>query len=328
MGAAAEAVASASAAVPAAAAAAPGVTPPLAGAAAGSAPPTSSAAPAMPVDAWYKDWPEDLRPIGAKYKDAVELAKGHANLQMAHGQLTGGKNIVAVPKDDATPEEVGAFYGKLGRPATAAEYKLPVPEGQPDTLAKAIAPAFHAAGLTQKQAEAVTAGWNEVVAKADTAVEASLKATSETELAAVRATWGQKFDTNIEAIRRLGNETGLAKKGEDGLTAFDKIERAIGTKAFLETFAKLGAPMMDDVAKGMGGGDSGNYAVPMTPESAAAELKSKGQDKEWMARLNRGDPATIAERDTLSAAKQGMSLADWRAAKADLSGSFTQRRRA
>jgi hypothetical protein len=323
MGAATEAIATPAAPAPDAS----GNPAPLAGAATGGAAPTATPPPAMPEGAWYKDFPEDLRGVGAKYANAVELAKGYANLQAAHGKLTGGKNVVVMPKEGATPEEMGAFYDSLGRPKAATDYKLPVPEGQPDTLVKVVAPIFHAAGLTQAQAEAVTAGWNEMVAKADKEVEANLNATSQNELAAVKTTWGQAFDSNIEAIRRFGNETGLAKKGEDGLTGYDKIERAIGTKMFLEVFAKAGGPLMDDTFKGAPGSGSGNYAIPMTPETAAATLRSKGADREWMARLSRGDPATVAERDTLSAAKLGLSLADYRSQLAEVNSSLSGRRK-
>jgi hypothetical protein len=96
---------------------------------------------------------------------------------------------------------------------------------------------------------------------------------------------------------------------------------------FLEVFAKAGGPLMDDTFKGAPGSGSGNYQIPMTPETAAATLRSKGGDKEWMARLSRGDPATVAERDTLSAAKLGMSLADFRTQRSEVDSSLTGRRR-
>lgn len=70
-------------------------------------------------------------------------------------------NAVRVPGKDAKPEEVEAFYEKLGRPKTADEYDFRPPESLPETLpydgerAKSFAGLAHKIGLSKAQAAAV-----------------------------------------------------------------------------------------------------------------------------------------------------------------------------
>jgi hypothetical protein len=286
----------------------------------------------MPADAWYKDWPEDVRAIGAKYPNAVELAKGHANLQALYGKITGGAaEVVIKPKEGATAEEVNAYHKALGRPDAPEAYLTAVklPEGIPDSTLKAFAPAFHKAGIDPGQAQILVDAQIAMAAEAEKQADTVLRSTSEREFGEVKNEWGQKFDANIEAVRRIANEAGINVRGEDGLTDLDKIERTIGTKRMLTLFSKLGAPLMDDTFKGGGGAGSSNYAVPMSPAEADTAFKAKGADREFMARVNRGDPAAVNELDTLKAAKRGQSLADWRADQAavaqEISGGQRQR---
>lgn len=70
-------------------------------------------------------------------------------------------NAVRVPGKDAKPEEVEAFYEKLGRPKTADEYDFRPPESLPENLpydgerAKSFAGLAHKIGLSKAQAAAV-----------------------------------------------------------------------------------------------------------------------------------------------------------------------------
>jgi hypothetical protein len=87
-----------------------------------------------------------------KFKDQAAFVKSHAELESFQG------SSVRVPKDDAKPEEWSAFYGKLGRPASAAEYKFErpkLPEGVKldPGLEEAFLQMSFEEGLTNKQVE-------------------------------------------------------------------------------------------------------------------------------------------------------------------------------
>ena len=137
---------------------------------------------ALSIDEDTRDW---LAKRGTKtVEDAVKTA-------YEQSKLLG--NAVRVPGKDAKPEEVEAFYEKLGRPKTADEYDFQPPESLPENLpydgerAKSFAGLAHKLGLSKAQASAVHdwavenavndfngfstqhAEQNEAVAKAETA---------------------------------------------------------------------------------------------------------------------------------------------------------------
>ena len=69
--------------------------------------------------------------------------------------------LLRLPKDDTDTEGWDAVWNRLGRPASAAEYKLPLPEGDSGEFAKVASTWFHEAGIPQKAAERLAAKWNE-----------------------------------------------------------------------------------------------------------------------------------------------------------------------
>lgn len=105
---------------------------------------------ALSLDEDTRDW---LAKRGTKtVEDAVKTA-------YEQSKLLG--NAVRVPGKDAKPEEVEAFYEKLGRPKTADEYDFRPPESLPENLpydgerAKSFAGLAHKIGLSKAQAAAV-----------------------------------------------------------------------------------------------------------------------------------------------------------------------------
>lgn len=78
---------------------------------------------------WKESLPEDLRnePCLDNVKNFATLTKSFVNAQKMIG-----KNKISIPGENATTEELNAFYSALGRPATAEEYKtdsVELPEG-------------------------------------------------------------------------------------------------------------------------------------------------------------------------------------------------------
>ena len=81
------------------------------------------------------------------------MAESYLNLEK-----TVGAKGVSVPGESATDEDWSNFYDQLGRPKEATDYTFAMPEGveaKPSDLAyqKAMAPALHEAGLTQRQVD-------------------------------------------------------------------------------------------------------------------------------------------------------------------------------
>ena len=93
------------------------------------------------------------------WEKPTQVLESYRNLEKLMGADRAG-NTVILPKPDATPEEFGKFYDRLGRPSDAAGYKLQVPQGGDPEFAKIAGNWFHESGLTAKQGEELAGRWN------------------------------------------------------------------------------------------------------------------------------------------------------------------------
>jgi hypothetical protein len=147
---------------PAPASPAPSVEPSNAASPAGStdpAPePASSEAPELPkyfsqLDPTKRD-SDDYKTIVGKHKTPTELADAYVETSKRLG------NAIEIPGKDAKPEQIQAFFKKLGVPETAEGYEF-ADNGMDHSLVEKLAPElqkeFMKAGLTKGQGKAV---WN------------------------------------------------------------------------------------------------------------------------------------------------------------------------
>lgn len=108
------------------------------------------------IENWRETLPEELR--SEKCLDTVTDFPNAIKQLVSHKKMIGANRVV-VPTDKSTAEEREAFYGAIGRPKTAADYKVEVPEDlkelYPAERLKAFFEMAHAEGFTQKQAEAM-----------------------------------------------------------------------------------------------------------------------------------------------------------------------------
>src|SRR5713226_8933869 len=166
-------------------AAAPGtnaITEPAAGTGAAQAPGTqpigSSTSGGQPAstaatEPWYSGFQDkDLKGYAElnHWKDPEAAARDAREAQKLIGVPK--EDLLRVPKDFgvAKPEEIDAVYTRLGRPKTAAEYKLPSVEGGEEVAGK-MAPLLHTAGLIQRQVDVIANGWNSYMNEAVAAQE-------------------------------------------------------------------------------------------------------------------------------------------------------------
>lgn len=117
-----------------------------------------------PKENWRDALPDDLKKVEtlAKFvgKDATEvlpvLAKSYVELEK-----------MKFPGKDAKPEELNAFYDKIGRPKTPKEYSIERPETLPpgvewdEKLEEGFRTAAHKAGLNNIQAQQLLQWYNE-----------------------------------------------------------------------------------------------------------------------------------------------------------------------
>lgn len=117
------------------------------------------------------DLPELSALIPADYKDREYLKdiKDVPSLfkKLDESQKLIGKRPAGIPQDNAKPEEIAAFNKAFGVPDKSEAYELVVPEkgAMPKELIEGVKGVFHKAGLSAKQAKAVSEGWNALLAE-------------------------------------------------------------------------------------------------------------------------------------------------------------------
>lgn len=218
-----------------------------------------------------------------------ELVKGFRNAEKYIG--TPAEKLLRLPDfDKADKMELDQFYSKLGRPADAKDYNLQVPEGQSREFADFAQNMFHEAGLSPRQAEKITAKWNEHVNGILGGEEANKQQALKDQDASLRSEWGYAYDKNLSIAKNAAQSIGLTPEKVDAL------ESALGFDGVMKLMAEIGGKIGE---AGYVTGDSPTATGPMTPNQAVAKLATLRDDKEWVSKYMNGNAEARAEMDRL-----------------------------
>lgn len=209
------------------------------------------------------------------WKDPKELADGYRNLE----KLLGGEKM-PMPKGADDKDGWNRVYDALGRPKTAEEYKLPVPEGDNGEFAKVASGKFHELGLSAAQAQGLAEWWNATQAQNMQNFQAQSNAKIESDLQSLKSEWGAAYDENVEFGRRAAREYGL---DQDKLS---KIESALGTAEMIKLMAQIGRAQGE--AKFVDGENKGN-TFGMTPAAAQQRIEQLRADRDWTSKYLAGN---------------------------------------
>jgi hypothetical protein len=265
--------------------------------------PVAAAAPqpAAAAAPWYgadipdpdlKGWLELKKPA-----DAIALAKMARESERMIGVPP--DQILRLPKADAKPEEMAAFYDKLGRPKTPDDYKLEVPMGDDGAFAKAIAPILHKWGVTGAQAKGLNEDWNALMGSTQQNTEAQTSQQSQADILNLKREWGNSYDSRLElgrrAIRTFGAELGGTP--EEQHAELLKLENYMGGSAkMIKLFAAVGSKLGE---ANFHDGSAPASFNGMTPDAAKVRKEELMSNPDWAKRYNAGDKAAIAELDAL-----------------------------
>lgn len=195
--------------------------------------------------AWMEQLPEEYRTGDnakqfAKFAKIADMAKAYSELESKTG------NMVTLPAEGTSAEDLQKFYEKLGKPATADEYEMP------DESADFFKKIAYDNNLTKAQAKAVFLA---VAEHGKNVIEQSLadaqNAANETDKA-LRKEYGSKYSEKIALLKRGiaaygGNSLGLKLQKSGLLYDSDVVKLFI---ALGEQNAEAGA-----ISKGTGGGN-------------------------------------------------------------------------
>lgn len=222
------------------------------------------------------------------------MAESAYNLEKLIGFDKAGKTIV-IPDENSSPETRAAFNAKLGVPADASGYKLPVPDGADGAFAKEASTWFHEQGIPAKAAEGLTAKFNEFVARGEAAQAEQAAIRSEQEWTGLKTEWGAAFDQNLELGKRAAAQF-LPGTPDERQSMLGALEQALGTGKLMKMMASIGQGLGEHKVHADGGGS--NVMTPAQATQRIAELKS---NKDWTAAYLSGDKTKATELQQLIA---------------------------
>lgn len=207
--------------------------------------------------------------------------------------------LLKLPATDARPEDVAAFWQRLGAPKEATEYDFAgvkhangneVDTGFVDKMRGALL----GARVPKDQAASIVKAVIDHMDGADAAATTIATAKIAEEKAALAKNWGPKFDHNYLQAREGAKRAGVS---EDAVKA---LEGQVGYASVMELFRRIGASSAESVFH-EGSGDS----TVNTRSGAIARLAELENDKAFGKRLTSGDAAAAAEWRSLTALATG-----------------------
>ena len=235
-------------------------------------------------------WLENRGITKLNEQDALKnLASGFRNAEKFIG--TPADKLLKIPDfQKASREELDGFYSKIGRPESPDKYELDVPEGQPTDFADWAKSQFHALGLSNSQAKALSQKWNEYVAQQQGKMTEQSQAKAREEEASLRQEWGGAYDNQLNLARNAAQAFGV------DAAELDRLESAMGYAGVMKFMARLGARMGE--SEYVSSNSRENFGA-MTPSQAASKIADLRNDKDWVAKYLGGNVEAKAEMERL-----------------------------
>jgi hypothetical protein len=171
---------------------------------------------------WRASLPDELRAEKSleSFKDVGALAKSYVETKRMVG------DALKVPGDKATPEEMSAFYTKLGRPEAADKYTVKAPTFPEDMgiawdgeLQAAFLSQAHTAGLSNTQAQGMIDWYARALMRQHDSATTRTAAERKQAESALRQVWGTAHDRNVGLARAAAHK--LFGADPDVLEAFE-----------------------------------------------------------------------------------------------------------
>jgi hypothetical protein len=221
------------------------------------------------------------------------LAKAHRSLESHLGAPA--DRLLRLPRDEKDAEGWNKVLTALGRPEKADGYDdLPAPDAGAEDLRDWFKGVAHEAGLTKAQARKLA---EKFVGFAKEHTEKAAQGKSgDLELAArrIREKWGNEHDANMghaeRAVKRLGWSDEALTELRDGGPA--------GAERALEMLAYIGRNLKEDGFPAPGATASTPFGG--TPQAHQAAWQIAMSDRDFMSKVNSGDPVAVREFRRLS----------------------------
>jgi hypothetical protein len=257
------------------------------GAPAGGAP--ASGAPAAAAQAAWTDSIQDadLREFAvnkgynkaAVHEVAPTILQQYRNLEKLVGAEKAGNTVVLPNWDSTEPAALAAqneYFDRIGRPKEAKEYDLAAPQGAKlnEKIENWSRDTFHKAGLSTRQATAISKAYQELEAAQATEQQQADLVRFSNEDKSLKTEWGAAYNDKIAKASAVAKNLGLKPEN------IDALQSVAGYGEVMKMFANLA----DKVGEHHHVNPEQNSGTSvMTPSEAKAELGRLSRDKDWMA---------------------------------------------
>lgn len=257
-----------------------------------AAPAPGTGNPATVVTDWTASLPDDVKGYvqNKGFKDPAQVVDAYRNFEKLKGVPQ--ERLLTLPDKEDSPDW-NSVYTKLGKPASASEYKIAAPEGQDGKFAEWAKGVFHGANLSNKQAEMIAAKWNEHLAQTKNEQALAYKNQADQEENALKKEWGAAHGQNIELAKKAAQTFGIDPD------TMDKMESVLGYGKFMKMMQNIGSKLGEDSFVSPSSGNNGGKFNVMTPQAAHDKIKTLMADKEWAKKYVSGDASARQEFEHL-----------------------------
>lgn len=214
------------------------------------------------------------------WKSPGDAITAYQSLERFMGADKAGRGVVW-PKDENDADGWNAVYSRL-RPEKPDAY------GLTDGFGKTASEWFHEAGLSPKQAKALAEKWDGYAKTEQERMQAEMAKAWESESAALKSEWADKYDAQIDTAKRAA-----ARLGVDEAT-LEKLQSGMGQAGLMKFMAQVGALFAEDATP-----NGTPVAGPRTADDAQAEIKRLMTDTEFFKRRLAGESAAVKLWDDL-----------------------------
>lgn len=191
---------------------------------------------------------------------------------------------------NSTPEQVQAFYEKIGKPKSAAEYELARPEDLPqgvdysDELAAKFAQFAHENHMTKAQAQAAHAFYHGLVKDSFAGHEAAGIQAIEANFTELETKWGKQDSPEFAANHKNALKAFNFVADADLAGKFKGDPQLASNPLVLDLLSRLGSKMSNDSVPTVHGVEPAGRFTESVPavEKAIKEFHNAGKFKEMM----------------------------------------------
>lgn len=239
---------------------------------------------------------EDPKSLASELTKAWKAAEKHIGAP--------ADQILRLPKDASDEAGWNAVRQRLGMPKEAKEYDFSAVKRAngndvDPALAESLRSTLHKAGTPKDAAADVLKAVVKHMDDADAAKSAERAAKLQADRTALQQEWGSNAEFNrLTAMQ--GAKRAMGGNDEAATNIINAMQEAIGYKATMEFWRKIGSGTTDDTFI-----ESGQGGNPVTMNGAKARIAELEGDREWTARYLKGGVKEVAEMNALLALASG-----------------------